>query len=99
MWQAGWLYYKLRITKQAPGAGFGNGRIEMWIGPATGSMVKVMEFLGDVGMRDEGNVFVDPTGTSDQLLGGVYFFELASRRYTGGGIVDIGTIRVWSHSR
>ena len=99
MWQAGWLYYKIQITKQKPGEGYGNGRIEMWIGRTPGSLVKVMEYLGDVGLRDAGEVFVDPTGTNDQLAGPVYFFALAARRYTGGAIVDIGTIRIWSHSR
>jgi hypothetical protein len=99
MWQAGWLYYKLQITKQAPGQGFGNGRIEMWIGPTPGALVKVMDYIGDVGAKDAGLVFVDPTGSSDQLVSDVHFFGLASRRYRGGGLVDIGTVRIWSHSR
>ena len=46
-----------------------------------------------------GHPRIDPTGTNDILTGPVYFFSLASRRYTGGGIVDIGTVRIWSHSR
>jgi hypothetical protein len=58
-----------------------------------------MEYIGDVGARDEGQVFVDPTGTEDQLAGQITYFELASRRYQGGGLLDIGTIRIWSHSR
>jgi hypothetical protein len=99
MWQAGWLYFKLQITKQAAGEGFGNGRIEMWVGQTTESLLKVMEYLGDVGQRDAGNVYVDPTGTSDQLGGIIGVYELIARNYTGGALVDIGTIRVWSHSR
>ena len=105
MWEAGWLYYKLRITKQdpaligTPGHGYGNGRIEMWMGKTPGSLLKVMEYLGDIGAFDEGLVFVDPTGTSDQLVNQIEFYGLPSRRFAGGAIVDFGTIRIWSHSR
>jgi hypothetical protein len=98
LWRAGWLYTKIRITKQAPGQGFGNGRIEMWIGRTPGTLTKVMEYIGDIGQEAEGLVFVDPTGTNDQL-GQIGIYGLVSRRFTGGAIVDIGTIRIWSQSR
>jgi hypothetical protein len=43
-------------------------------------------------------VYVDPTGTSDQL-GQIGIYGLVSRRFTGGAVVDIGTIRIWSEPR
>jgi hypothetical protein len=101
MWEAGWLYFKFRATREPPTAPYvyGRGRIEFWIGTMPGSLVKVMEYLGDVGQRDEGLVYIDPTGSSDLLPSAISFYSLLSRQYTGGAIVDLGTVRVWSHSR
>jgi hypothetical protein len=101
MWQAGWLYFKLQITREPTTVPYvyGRGRIEMWVGKNPGALLKVMEYFGGVGERDEGLVFIDPTGTSDLLPAAISYYSLLSRRYTGGAIVDIGTIRVWSHSR
>jgi hypothetical protein len=99
MWQAGWLLYKLRLTKPAPGQGFGNGRVEMWIKTPTRT-VKIMEYIGDVGQRDAGNVYVAPSSLDELLAGQIGVYELLSRTYTGGASgVDLGMIRIWSHSR
>jgi hypothetical protein len=98
MWQAGWLLFKLQITKQATGQGFGNGRIEMWVKTPTRT-VKIMEYMGDAGLKDAGNVYVSPSALSELLAGQIGVYELLSRSYTGGAIVDVGTIRIWSHSR
>lgn len=99
MWEAGWLKYKLRITREAPGVAFGGGRIEMWIGQTPGSLIKVMEWLGDAGQIAEGVVYVDPTGSTLHLSGVVALYNLCNGRYTGGSILDIGSMRIWSHDR
>jgi hypothetical protein len=58
-----------------------------------------MELIGDVGQRDAGNVYVAPSDVSELLEGPIGVYELLSRTYTGGGIADLGMIRIWSHSR
>lgn len=99
MWEAGWLKYKIRITREPSGTAFGGGRIELWIGPTPGSLIKIMEWLGDAGQIAEGVVYVDPTGSSLHLSGRAALYNLCENRYTGGSIVDIGSMRVWSHDR
>ena len=100
MWEAGWLFHKIRITKEPQSLPYvpGRGRIEMWIGKTPGSLIKVMEYFGDVGELAEGRVLIDPTGTNE-LVGDLNVYSLAQRSYRGGSLLDIGIIRVWSHSR
>jgi hypothetical protein len=100
MWEAGWLYHKIRITREPQTTPYvaGRGRIEMWIGKTPGNLIKIMEYFGDVGELAVGRVLIDPTG-NNELLQDLHVYSLAQRGHRGGSLVDIGTIRVWSHSR
>jgi hypothetical protein len=99
MWEAGWLYYKLRITRERATTPYlyGTGRIEMWIGKTPGSLTKVMEYFGDAGQLAAGRVWVQ--SSPGEFLGNVHYYSLSARNYRGGAYVDLGTIRIWSHSR
>jgi hypothetical protein len=96
----GWLYTKIRITREDPSNYvYGRGRIEVWVGTTPGSLVKVMEYLGDDPTRPEyGKVWVDPTGSST-MPEGAYLSATTDLNYTGGAHLDWGMLRVWSESR
>jgi hypothetical protein len=97
IWEAGWLYNKIRLTRETDGV-YGRGRIEMWIGKTPGALTKIMEYFGDVGELAQGLVYIDPAGGTD-MLGPIHFYSLIARNYRGGVHVDVGTIRIWSQSR
>src|SRR6185503_7663251 len=100
IWEAGWQYYKLQITREPATTPYvyGTGRLEMWIGPTPGSMVKVMDFQGDQPGLAQGKVWVAPSA-STTWTETVHWFQPTARVYMGGAIVDLGTVRIWSHSR
>jgi hypothetical protein len=94
-----WLYWKLQYTKDQPNTSYGHGRIEAWVGRRPGALLKIMEYIGDIGGREEGMVFVGPRQypffTANSKIG---FFNL-SAGINPGGYVDVGTIRIWSRPR
>jgi hypothetical protein len=97
-----WRRFKWRLTRSQPGVTHpltgtqnGYGRVEMWV-----DGIKIMEFIGDVGGRDEGHVFVGPRSFALISTGiDIHFYDLVATIHQGGALVHLGYIRIWSHQR
>jgi hypothetical protein len=97
-----WRRFKWRLTKSQPGVTNpltgtqnGYGRVEMWV-----DGVKIMEYLGDVGARDEGLVFVGPRQYALISNGiNLHVYDLTATFHPGDSRVHLGYIRAWSHNR
>ena len=90
-----WRIFKIRVERRTGGEAVGDGRYEMWVGFDHGSMLKIMEFDGAVGQRDEGFVWI---GTeSDPLLDTIRLYELSAHAWNGPSTqIYIGYWRAWS---
>ena len=94
-----WRRYKLRYTRSLPGYPLGHGRLEMWVRQPDGTTVKIMNYIGDPGGREEGLVFIGDI-IRPQLDGiNIRVYEISAHINPGGAVVDIGYIHVWSHPR
>jgi hypothetical protein len=105
--EAGWLWWKMRYTSDpyyTPGkyvvsrpipGNLGFGRIEGWVGPTQGSMLKIIDLIGDVGAYCEGLIQMNPNAG-----GSLRLFGLTSFRFDSTGLdcfVELGRWHVWSH--
>jgi hypothetical protein len=99
-----WRRTILRLTLNVNGV-MGTGRIEEWLEKAGEPVVKVMEYVGDVGGFDQGLV-----KSRDANLGGntwftpgatLHWYNLSAVGgiFNGGSNVHLGYMRIWSMPR
>jgi hypothetical protein len=97
-----WRRYIIRLTLNQPGLPPGHGRVEQWMQRAGGPMVKIMEFVGDVGGFDQGLIHTGPSeGRWINGGAGLHWYDLTAvgQIYNGGTTLHLGYFRMWSHSR
>ncbi len=97
-----WRRYIIRLTLNQPGQLPGHGRVEQWIQRAGEPMVKVMDYMGDVGTPHQGLIHTGPS--TGQWLGtgsafGWYDLTAVGPIYQGGNTLTLGYFRMWSHPR
>ena len=97
-----WRRYIIRLTLNQPGQAPGHGRVEQWIQRAGEPMVKVMDYMGDLGAQHQGLVHTGPS-TTQWFPGGAalgwYNLTAVGGIFTGGNTLTLGYFRMWTHPR
>lgn len=97
-----WFLDTLRFTQAHDGDG--TGRLEFWRTDEQGVTVKIMEYVGDSGQFDEGEVYVMNASDGSFYPGTlINFFNLTrnddNNGWAGGSGMDFGGLSIITHPR